>query len=209
MITIYHLHMSRSERIIWLMEELGLPYKLEKFQRGADMLAPAALKKVSSLGKAPAISDGDLTLIESGAIVEYIINRHGGGRLGVPVSSSNYPRYLQWMHFAEGSAMTQFLIHLFLSGFMPGVDQAAPMVVTFKSRTDEMLRYLDGELSRAPYFAGDNFTAADLMMNFPFGMLAKFAQFDLSPYPHIVRHLGLVGQRPAYQKAMALADPPA
>ncbi|HXD91549.1 MAG TPA: glutathione S-transferase, partial [Candidatus Binataceae bacterium] len=104
MITIYHLNMSRSERIIWLMEELGLAYKLEKFQRGPDMLAPAALKQVSPLGKAPAIRDGDLTLIESGAIVEYIVNRHGGGRLGVSVSSPDYARYLQWMHFAEGSA---------------------------------------------------------------------------------------------------------
>jgi len=209
LITIYHLNMSRSERIIWLMEELALPYKLEKFQRGPDLLAPASLKQVSPLGKAPAIRDGDMTLIESGAIVEYIINRHGGGKLSVPVSSPDYPRYLQWMHFAEGSAMTQFLIHLFLSGFVPGVDQSAAMVVTFKGRTAEMLRYLDGELSRSPYFVGNNFTAADLMMNFPFGVLIKFLQYDLSPYPHIVKHLELIGQRPAYKKAMALADPPA
>jgi len=209
MITIYHLNMSRSERIIWLMEELGLPYKLEKFQRGPDMLAPAALKQVSPLGKAPAIRDGDLVLIESGAIVEYIINRHGGGRLGVPVSSPDYPRYLQWMHFAEGSAMTQFLIQLLLGGFIPGVDQSQPMVQRFMSRTPEMLRFLDGELTRSPYFVGDNFTAADLMMNFAFGVLTKFMQYDMSPYPHIQAHLALIAKRPAYQKAMALADPPA
>src|SRR5579872_5725334 len=115
LITIYHLNMSRSERIIWLMEELGLPYQLEKYQRGPDMLAPPSLRQVSPLGKAPAIRDGDLTLIESGAIVEYIINRHAGGKLGVPVSSPDYPRYLQWMHFAEGTAMTQGLIELFFS----------------------------------------------------------------------------------------------
>ena len=102
MITIYHLNQSRSERIIWLMEELGLPYRLEKYQRGPDMLAPLSLKRVSPLGKAPAIRDGELTLIESGAIVEYIINRHGGGRLGVSVSSPDYPRYVQWMHFGIG-----------------------------------------------------------------------------------------------------------
>jgi glutathione S-transferase len=191
------------------MEELGLPYKLEKFQRGADMLAPASLKQVSPLGKAPAIRDGDVTLIESGAIVEYIINRHGGGRLGVRSDSPDYPRYLQWMHFAEGSAMTQFLIHLFFSGFVSGIDQTSPMVQTFKARTAEMLRFLDGELSRSAYFAGHEFTAADLMMNFPFGMLTKFAQMDLSPYPNITAHLGRVAARPAYQKAMALADPPA
>ena len=209
MITIYHLNMSRSERIIWLMEELGLPYKLEKFQRGPDMLAPAALKQVSPLGKAPAIRDGDLTLIESGAIVEYIVNRHGGGRLGVPVSSPDYARYLQWMHFAEGSAMTQFIVTLFFSGFIPGVDQSQPMVQKFKARTPEMLQFLDSELARTSYFVGNSFTAADLMMNFPFGMLTKFAQYDLSPYPNIVKHLAVIGERPAYKKAMALADPPA
>src|SRR5579872_5097012 len=101
MITVYHLNMSRSERIIWLMEELGLPYKLEKFRRGPDRLAPASLKTVSPLGKAPAIRDGDLTLIESGAIVEYIINKHGSGRLAVPVSSPDYPRYVQWIRSEE------------------------------------------------------------------------------------------------------------
>jgi glutathione S-transferase len=209
MITIYHLNMSRSERIIWLMEELGLPYKLEKFQRGPDMLAPASLKQVSPLGKAPAIRDGDTVLIESGAIVEYIINRHGGGRLGVPISSPDYPRYLQWMHFAEGSAMTQFLVHLFLGGFIPGIDQSQPMVKTFMARTPEMLRFLDGELSRSSYFVGNSFTAADLMMNFPFGMLTKFAQYDLTPYPNIVGHMATIAKRPAYVKAMALADPSA
>jgi len=209
LITIYHLNMSRSERIIWLMEELALPYKLEKFQRGPDMLAPASLKQVSPLGKAPAIRDGDLTLIESGAIVEYIINRYADGKLGVPVSSPDYPRYLQWMHFAEGSAMTQGLVHLFLSGFMPGVDQSSPMAVAFKGRTVETLRYIDGELSHSPYFVGNNFTAADLMMNFFFGMLTKFLQYDMSPYPNIVKHVALIAQRPAYKKAMALADPPA
>jgi glutathione S-transferase len=209
LITIYHLNMSRSERIIWLMEELGLPYQLEKFQRGADMLAPLSLKQVSPLGKAPAIRDGDLTLIESGAIVEYIINRHGGGRLGVPVSSPDYPRYVQWMHFAEGSAMTQFLMTLLLGGFIPGVDQSQAMVKTFNARTPEMLRYLDNELARSRYFVGKEFTAADLMMNFPFGMLTKFAQYDLSPYPNITAHLARIAARPAYKKAMALADPPA
>jgi glutathione S-transferase len=210
MITIYHLNMSRSERIIWLMEELGLPYKLEKFQRGPDMLAPVSLKQVSPLGKAPAISDGDLTLIESGAIVEYIINRHGGGRLGVPVSSPDYARFLQWMHFAEGSAMSQFLVHLFFAGgFIPGIDQSQPMIKTFTGRTADMLKFLDTELSRSPYFVGQEFTAADLMMNFAFGVLTKFMRMDLSPYPNIRAHLALIEARPAYKTAMALADPPA
>jgi glutathione S-transferase len=191
------------------MEELGLPYKLEKYQRRPDMLAPVSLQQVSPLGKAPAIRDGDLTLIESGAIVEYIINRHGGGRLGVPVNSPDYPRYVQWMHFAEGSAMPQFMITLLFGGFIPGVDQSHPMVKAFNARTPEMLRFLDGELARSSYFVGNDFTAADLMMNFPFGMLTRFAQYDLSPYPNITAHLARIVARPAYQKAMALAGPPA
>ena len=173
------------------------------------MLAPPSLKQVSPLGKAPAIRDGDLTLIESGAIVEYIINRHGSGRLGVPASSPDYPRYVQWIHFAEGSAMTQFLIALLLGGFIAGVDQSHPMVKAYNARTPEMLRFLDGELARSPYFAGNEFTTADIMMNFPFGMLTKFAQYDLSPYPNLTAHLARIAARPAYQKAMALGDSPA
>ena len=164
---------------------------------------------MSLLGKTPAIGDGELTIIESGAIVEYIINQHGAGRLGVAVNSPEYPRYVQWMHFAEGSAMTQFLITLLLSGFIPGVDQSSTMVKAFNARTPEMLRFLDNELARTPYFVGQHFTAADLMMNFPFRMLTNFAQYDLSPYPGITAHLARIAARPAYQKAMALADPPA
>ena len=209
MITIYHLNMSRSERIIWLMEELGLEYKLEKFQREPGMEAPASLRAIHPLGKAPVIRDGDTVLIESGAIVEYIIARHGGGKFAVPVNSPDYARYLQWMHFAEGSAMTQFLLHLFLGGFVPGVDQTSPWVVRTKERTTGLLRYLDSELSARPYFAGAAFTAADLMMMFPFFIAKNFLQLDLSPYKHIASYLERIEQRPAYKKAMAIANPPA
>jgi glutathione S-transferase len=209
MITIYHLNMSRSERIIWLMEELGLEYKLEKFQREPSMEAPASLRAIHPLGKAPVIRDGDAVLIESGAIVEYIIQRHGGGKLAVPVNSPDYARYLQWMHFAEGSAMAQFLLHLFLGGFVPGVDQSAAWVVLTKQRTTNLLKYVDSELGVRPYFAGQAFTAADLMMMFPFFIARNFMQLDLTPYPNIVNYLKRIEARPAYQKAMALANPPA
>jgi len=113
------------------------------------------------------IRDGDIVLIESGAIVEYIIQRYAGGKLAIPVESPDYARYLQWMHFAEGSAMTQLLLHMFLGGFIPGVDQASPWVARTKERTTGLLQYLDSELSARPYFAGQDFTAADLMMMFP------------------------------------------
>ena len=210
MITIYHLNTSRSERIIWLMEELGLEYKLEKFQREPGMEAPAALRAIHPLGKSPVIRDGDTVLIESGAIVEYIINRHANGKLGVAVGSPDYARYVQWMHFAEGSAMTQFALHLFLGGsFVPGIDQTSPWVARTKERTTGMLKFLDGELVEHPYFAGKEFTAADLMMMFPFFMAKSFLQIDLSPYANITSYMERIAKRPAYQKAMAIANPPA
>jgi glutathione S-transferase len=209
MITIYHLNTSRSERIIWLMEELGLEYKLEKFQREPGMEAPASLRAIHPLGKAPVIRDGDTVLIESGAIVEYIIQRHAGGKLAVPVNSPDYARYLQWMHFAEGSAMTQFLLHLFLGGLVPGVDQSSPWVVRTKERSTGMLQFLDRELGARPYFAGQAFTAADLMMMFPFFLAKNFLQLDFSPYANIGSYLKRIEARPAYQKAMAIANPPA
>jgi glutathione S-transferase len=209
MITIYHLNMSRSERIIWLMEELGLEYKVEKFQREPGMEAPSSLRAIHPLGKAPVIRDGDTVLIESGAIVEYIIQRHAGGKLAVPVNSPDYARYLQWMHFAEGSAMTQLLLHLFLGGFVPGVDQTSPWVARTKERTTGLLQYLDSELGARPYFAGQAFTAADLMMMFPFFIAKNFLQLDLSPYKNIGSYLERIEKRPAYQKAMAIANTPA
>ena len=209
MITIYHLNMSRSERIIWLMEELGLEYKLEKFQREPGMEAPASLRAIHPLGKAPVIRDGDMVLIESGAIVEYISNRYANGKLSVAVNSRDYARYLQWMHFAEGSAMTQFLLSLFLGGMIPGIDQTSPWVARTKERTVGMLQLLDSELSTRPYFAGQEFTAADLTMMFPFFIAKNFLQLDFSQYPYITSYLDRIARRPAYQKAMAIANPPA
>ncbi len=209
MITIYHLSTSRSERVIWLMEELGLQYNLERFAREPSMLAPPAMREIHPLGKSPTIRDGDTVLVESGAIIEYIINRHGQGRLAVPVSSPDYARYLQWMHFAEGSAMTQLLLHLFLGGMMPGVDQSAPMVAMVKERTATLLRFIDDELGSRPYFAGQSFTAADIMMVYPFGMVTGFLKTDMAQYPNTQAYLDRIGKRPAYQKAMAIANPPA
>ncbi len=209
MITIYHLATSRSERVIWLMEELGLQYNLERFAREPNMMAPPALREIHPLGKSPTIRDGDTVLVESGAILEYIIHRHGQGRLAVPVSSPDYPRYLQWMHFAEGSAMTQLLLNLFLGGIIPGVDQSSPMVAMMKERTTSMLRYIDDELRVRPYFAGESFTAADIMMTYPYGIVTGFLKPDMAQYPNTKAYLDRIGERPAYRKAMAIANPPA
>ncbi len=211
MITIYHMENSRSERIIWLMEELGLPYEMERFKRESTMLAPTSLKSIHPFGKIPIIRDGDTVVGESGAIVEYIIHRHGGGRLSVPPASPDYPRYLQWMHFAEGSAMPQLILQLYLcAGFVPGIDQESPAILQVKARSHELLQYIDGELAHFPYFAGPEFSGADIMMGYvATGLETGYIQADMTRYPNIKAYVGRIGERPAYKKAMAIAAPAA
>ena len=208
MITIYHLNNSRSERVIWLMEELGLPYQLERFDREPSMMAPAVLKALHPLGKSPMIRDGDVVLAESGAIVEYIVERVGDGRLGVPPDSPHYPAYLFWLHFAEGSAMPQFILNLFVGGFFPGIDPNSPLVGMAKHRSAELLAFIDGEIAKTPYFAGNEFTAADIMMMYCFGIVrSPVMNADMATYPSIAAYIARIEQRPAYQKAMAIANP--
>ena len=203
MITIYHLSASRSERIVWLMEELGLPYKLESMQREPTGAAPPAYKALHALGKSPVIRDGGLTLAESGAIVEYIVNRHAGGRLGVRVDSPDYPRYIYWMHFAEGSLMTLMLIALVLQR-VPEASES-PVRVRIRDRLAQMLAYVDAELQGRNWFVGPDFTAADVMMAFPFTTMRKYLEYDLAPYANIAAYLERIATRPAYKKAMELA----
>jgi glutathione S-transferase len=209
MITIYHLENSRSERMIWLMEELGLRYELQRFPRDPSMMAGEAYRALHPMGKSPIIRDGDTVLIESGAIVEYIVNRYGNGRLSVPVNAPNYAQYLQWMHFAEGSAMTQLLLHIFMGGFVPGIDQSLPFVAYTKQRTAHLLSFIDGELANRAFFAGSEFTAADIMMSYCFGTVRGFLRMDITQYPNITAYIARIEQRPAYQKGMAIANPAA
>ena len=207
MITIYHLSTSRSERIVWLMEELGLPYVLEKFQREPNGAAPDAMKAIHPLGKAPVIRDGDTVLAESGAIVDYIVHRHGGDRLAVPPDAPEYARYLYWLHFAEGSLMSLALIALVLSR----VPEAggSPVVARISARLAQMLAFVDAGLASRPYFAGGEFTSADVMMAFPFTTMRLYLDYDLSPFANILAYLKRIEARPAYRKAMALAGPQA
>jgi glutathione S-transferase len=207
MITVYHLENSRSERVIWLMEELGLTYDLQRFDRQPTMMAPEVLKTISPLGKAPMIRDGDTVIIESGAILEYITNRHGG-RLTVGVNSPDYGRYLQWMHFAEGSAMGRFILNLFVGGYFPGVDPASPLVGMAKQSSVDVLQFIDGELAKTPYFAGSEFTAADIMMMYCFGIVrGPIMETDMTLYPHIAAYIAKIEARPGYKTAMAIANP--
>jgi len=204
-ITVYHLETSRSERIVWLMEELGLPYQLQVFPRETTGAAPRPLKEIHPLGKAPVIRDGDTMLAESGAIVDYLIHRHGGGRLALSPDDPAYAKYIYWLHFAEGSLMSLLLIALVLSRVKEAA--ASPVTARIRERMKQMLTFVDIGLAGGPWFAGETFTAADVMMVFPFTTLRNFLDYDLAPHASIVAYLARVGARPAYRKAMSLAGP--
>ena len=205
MITVYHLSSSRSERIVWLMEELGLEYQLELFQREASGAAPAPMKAIHALGKAPIVRDGDTVLAESGAIVDYIVHRHAMGRLALPPEHPAYARYLYWLHFAEGSLMSLLLIALVLSRVPEAT--ASPVTGRVRDRMKQMLSFVDAQIGPGPWFAGAEFTAADVMMVFPFTTMRHFLAYDIEPYANIVAYLARIEARPAYQRAMALAGP--
>ena len=187
------------------MEELGLPYELARHQREPNGAAPDALKAIHPLGKAPLIRDGDTVLAESGAIVDYIVHRYGNDRLAVQPQAAEYARYLYWLHFAEGSLMSLMLIVLVVSRVPEG--SASPAGARVLARMKQMLSYVDTELAVGPYFAGAAFTAADVMMLFPFTTMRLFLDYDLAPYPNILAYMKRIEARPAYRKAMALAEP--
>ena len=203
MITVCHLSTSRSERIVWLLEELGLEYRLEWFQREATGAAPAAMRDIHALGKAPIIRDGDLVLAESGAIVDYIVRRHGGGRLGIEPGDARFAGYTYWLHFAEGSLMSLMLIALAISR-IPEANESR-VKARILERMKQMLAFVDAELDGRAYFAGERFTAADVMMVFPFTTMRHFLDYELAPYANILAYLKRIESRPAYRKAMAHA----
>jgi glutathione S-transferase len=205
MITIYHLDTSRSERIVWLMEELGLEYKLELFERNTNGSAPDAMKAIHALGKAPVIRDGDTVLAESGAIVDYIVHRHAGDRLAVAPGAQEYARYIYWFHFAEGSLMSLLILALVLGRLPEG--EGGPVRTRVLERVKQTLSFIDSELAQVTYFAGPVFSAADIMMTFPFTTMRHFLSYELAPYANILAYLQRIESRPAYQKAMALAGP--
>jgi glutathione S-transferase len=205
MLTVHHLGISQSDRIVWLCEELGIPYELKKYDRDpVTRLAPAEYKALHPCETAPVITDGDLVLGESAAIVEYIDARYGDGRLALKPDHPNYTDYLYWFHFANGSFMPAGMIDLVL--LMLGVpDQDA--VRLLRARSDRAYAMAEERLGGATWFAGDEFTAADIMMLFPLTTMRLFAPRDLTPYPNIRAYLARIGQRPAFQRAAAKGDP--
>ncbi|WP_431262701.1 glutathione S-transferase family protein [Roseateles chitinivorans] len=205
MITIHHLGHSQSERILWLCEELGIPYELERYTRDAvTRLSPPELKARHPLGAAPLIEDGDLLLAESAAIVEYLIAKHGGGRLKPSPEHPDFAPFLYWFHFANGNLQPVMLRRMTLGRALPADH---PVLAATQERLDKVLALVEERLGQAPYFAGDEFTAADIMSVFSLTTMRLFLPVDLAPYPNVRAYLQRIGQRPAYQRAMTKGDP--
>jgi glutathione S-transferase len=212
MIVVHHLNNSRSQRVLWLLEELGLPYEIRKYQRGTDMLAPAELRKVHPLGKSPVISDGELTLAESGAILEYLVQAYGEGRLRPVPGTPDAVRYLYWMHYAEGSLMPPLLMKLVFDQIgrakMPFFARPIARSITGRAlqgfvlpNLQRHLDYLEGELARSPWFTGEEFTVADIQMSFPIEAATARAGLDASR-PRLMDWLARIHARAAYQRAV-------
>jgi glutathione S-transferase len=206
-ITVYHLSESRSERIVWLLEELSLPYDFIEFTRLVpSMEAPPEYRALHPMGTSPMVRVDGHVLIESGAIVEYILQQYGNGRLEPSRGTAEYVRYLQWMHFSEGMAMSGLMNEALL--LMNGADPAVSSIIgSLRRRNDRMMDYINNELGQWRYFAGAEFTAADLMMSFIFPVYIRFLQRSLEPYKNIMRYVQEVESRPAYERAMARANP--
>jgi glutathione S-transferase len=205
MLTVHHLGISQSDRIVWLCEELEIPYTLKKYDRDpVSRLAPAEYKALHPCETAPVITDGDLVLGESGAIVDYIIAKYGNGRLAIGPDHPNFADYLYWFHFGNGSFMPAGMTQLVL-GILGLADQEA--VKPLLARGDRAYAMSEERLGKATWFAGDAFTAADIMMLFPLTTMRVFAPRDLGPYPNIRAYLARVGERPAYQRAAKKGDP--
>jgi len=198
MIEVHHLNTSRSLRILWLLEELELPYEVVKHQRDPQtFLAPDSLKAVHPLGKSPVIRDGGQLVIESGAILEYIVRKYGKGRLAPPESSPDFVRYLQWMHYAEGSAMLPLMLELYLRRLG---DAGAPLRPRVHGEIENHIGYLNAELGASDYFVGDSLSAADIQLAFVVQMARIF--YGLEKFSNLARFVERMEARPAYRRAL-------
>ena len=218
MITVHHLNNSRSQRVLWLLEELGVPYEIKKYQRDPKtMLAPETRRAVHPLGKSPVITDGDVTVAESGAIVEYLIEHYGQGPLVPPSGTEQRRRYTYWLHFAEGSAMPPLLLKLIFdrieSGPMPffvkpvarGIARKVKGL-TVEPNLKRQLDFMEAELGKSEWFAGNDFSAADIQMSFPVEAAAQRAGLDASR-PKLMNFLKKIHARPAYRRALERGGP--
>ena len=213
MIIVHHLNHSRSQRILWLLEELGVLYEIKRYERDRKtMFAPASLRKVHPLGKSPVITDGDLTLAESGAIVDYLIERYGAGRFAPAAGTPERLRYTYWLHYAEGSAMSPLLLKLVFDKLetapMPFFVRPIAKAISGKAKSSfiepqirQHLDYLEGELARRDWFAGNEFSGADIQLSFPLEAAAARGGLDTSR-PRLMDFLQRIHARSAYQRAI-------
>ena len=204
MITVHHLRASQSERIVWLCEELGIPYELKPYSRDPSGAAPPAYKALHPQGTAPIINDGTLVLAETGAIVDYLLARHGAGPLAVGPQASNFPDYLYWLHFGNGFFVPAATMAIVASRMAGENKQAAQR---FTGRQELAYRVTEERLGNVPYFAGPEFTVADIMMVFPLTTMRAATGRSLGDSPNVRSYLKRIGERPAYQRAMKMGDP--
>ena len=203
MIVIHHLNDSRSQRVLWLLEEMGLPYEIRHYQRDpVTRLAPPALKAVHPLGKAPVLTDGELTLIESGAIIDHLIRRHGGQHLQPDPASAAYDVYQQWLHYAEGSAMLPLMLKLYVSRLG---DAGSPLWPRIDSETANHLGYVDAALKGRDWLIGDALGGADIQMSFV-GEIA-IARAAPAQWPNIAAWVKRFQARAAYRQALQRGGP--
>jgi len=201
MLKVHHLNNSRSQRILWLLEELGTPYEIVHYQRMQPIpLAPPELKDVHALGKSPVITDGDVIIAESGAIVEYVLEKYGKGRLQPAADSKDHIKYIEWMHFAEGSAMLPLLMALY-TGMMG--DAAAMLRPRIDSEITNHLSYMEEAITGRDFFVGNDLTGADIMLLF----VCEAAGARLEPYPGLVRYRAQMHARPAYLRGIEKGGP--
>lgn len=206
MLVVHHLGRSQSERIVWLCEELEVPYELRRYERDpVTMLAPPGFKALHPIGAAPVITDGDLVLAESGAVVEYVIARHGAGRLALAPSHPDFADYLYWFHFANGTLQPSMGRNMILRRL--GLAEDNPTLLAMKERLDRALGLVEARLGGVEYLAGREFTAADIMVVFSLTTMRGFIPVDLGPYPAILSYLRRIGARGAYRRAMRKGDP--
>lgn len=217
MLIVHHLNNSRSQRILWLLEELGVPYEVKRYERDAKtMLAPPELLAVHPLGKSPVITDGDITVAESGAIVEYLVEKYGAGRLIPPQGTPARLRYTYWLHYAEGSAMPPLLLKLIFARIattpMPWPLSAMARRISASVHSSFIgpqltrhLDYMEAELGKNLWFAGPEFTAADVQMSFP--LEAAAARAGLNARPNLMASLARIRAREAYLRALARGGP--
>jgi glutathione S-transferase len=206
MIKIHHLGVSQSERIVWLCEELDLPYELQHHVRDpATRLSPPGLRALHPIGAAPVIEDGDLLLAESAAIIEYLIVKYGHNRFKPGPNDTDYANFLYWFHFANGNL--QPVVSRLMVAHRAKLGADHPLLAAMQERLDRVLAHVEARLGQTPWLAGFEFTAADIMSVFSFTTMRVFQPYDLAPYPHIRAWLQRVAARPAYQRALAKGDP--